>query len=319
MLITEKYRPRTFADIVPPQGLKEKFNKWKADGKLDCHLIFYGNAGTGKSSTAKAILNELDITDVMRVNGSDNTGVDDARQIIDWASIPSVEGQKVCLIEEFERMSDSAQDSLKFAFEEYSECCRFILTTNNVGKITDPIKSRCECYDFDLIDKASYAGKIVSVCKKEGLFADGNIEPEEQKSLVGIIEKCYPDFRSALNAVNSGIVITDGVKHLTGAALVSDSEMNAYFEPVLLALVEEDIDALMQAIYKIPPAFVFKAYRYMYNNLDLFGDKSKWGKFILTIQKYNYQNQVMVADSDINLAACLIELNQIGKDTGCDL
>ena len=48
MLITEKYRPRTFADIVPPQGLKEKFNKWKADGKLDCHLIFYGNAGTGK-------------------------------------------------------------------------------------------------------------------------------------------------------------------------------------------------------------------------------------------------------------------------------
>ena len=82
MLITEKYRPRTFADIVPPQGLKEKFNKWKADGKLDCHLIFYGNAGTGKSSTAKAILNELDITDVMRVNGSDNTGVDDARQII---------------------------------------------------------------------------------------------------------------------------------------------------------------------------------------------------------------------------------------------
>ena len=90
-------------------------------------------------------------------------------------------------------------------------------------------------------------------------------------------------------------------------------------EPVLLALIEEDIDALMQAIYKIPPAFVFKAYRYMYNNLDLFGDKSKWGKFILTIQKYNYQNQVMVADSDINLAACLIELNQIGKDTGCDL
>ena len=103
------------------------------------------------------------------------------------------------------------------------------------------------------------------------------------------------------------------------AALVSDAEMNAYFEPVLLALVEEDMNALMQAIYKIPPAFVFKAYRYMYTNLDLFGDKSKWGKFILTIQKYNYQNQAMVADSDINLAACLIELNQISKDTGCDL
>ena len=216
-------------------------------------------------------------------------------------------------------MSDSAQDSLKFAFEEYSECCRFILTTNNIGKITDPIKSRCECYDFDLIDKAAYTCKIVTVCQKEGLFAEGHIEPEEQKCLVDIIERCYPDFRSALNAVNSGIVVTDGVKHLTGAALVSDAEMNAYFEPVLLALVEEDIDALMQAIYKIPPAFVFKAYRYMYTNLDLFGDKSKWGKFILTIQKYNYQNQAMIADSDINLAACLIELNQISKDTGCDL
>lgn len=319
MLITEKYRPKTFADIVPPQGLKEKFAKWKESGKLDCHLIFYGNAGTGKSSTAKAILNELNIADVLRINGSDNTGVDDARQIIEWASIPSMDGQKVCVIEEFERMSDSAQDSLKYAFEEYSESCRFILTTNNVGKITDPIKSRCECYDFDLIDKAAYTGKIVSVCQKEGLFADGHIEPEEQNCLVGIIEKCYPDFRSALNSINSGIVVTDGVKHLTGAALVSDTEMNTYFEPALLALIDEDMDALMQAIFKIPPAFVFKAYRYMYNNLNLFGDKSKWGKFILTIQKYNYQNQAMVADSDINLAACLIELDRIAKDTGCDL
>lgn len=319
MLITEIYRPKSFSDIVPPQGLAEKFNKWKRDGVLDCHLIFYGTAGTGKSSTAKAILRELNITDTLIMNGSDNTSVDDARQIIDWASIPPLEGKKVCLIEEFERMSDSAQDSLKCALEEFSENCSFILTTNNVGKITDPIKSRCECYNFDLIDKAQYTSKIVSVCLKEGLFSDGSITPEEQKALGGIIEKCYPDFRSALNSVNSGIVIIDGIKHLTGAAIVSDQEMNNYFEPILIALIDEDLKALMDAITKIPPAFVFKAYRYMYNNLDLFGDKSKWDKFILTIQKYNYQNQVMVADSDINLAACLVELNQIGKESGCDL
>lgn len=319
MLITEKYRPNTFAEIVPPTGLAEKFNKWKQDGMLDCHLIFYGNAGTGKSSTAKAILNELNLTDVLRFNGSDNTGVDDARQIIEWASIPPETGKKVCVIEEFERMSESAQDSLKYAFEEYSESCSFILTTNNIGKITDPIKSRCECYNFDLIDKQAYTAKIVTVCQKEGLFTDQTTANTEVAVLSGIIEKCYPDFRAALNSINSGIAVIDGVKHLTGASLVSDEEMNDYFAPIIVAMEEEDMDGIMDGVKAIPQTFVYKAYRYLYSNLQYLGDKSKWGKFILIIQKYNYQNQVMVADSDINLAACLVELHLAAKDTGCDL
>ena len=143
-LFTEKYRPKTFDEIVPPDGLKDKFQKWKEEKRLDTNLIFYGKAGTGKSSTARAILKELDISDFQIINGSDETSVDAARELIDWAGMPSYdEKQKIVLIEEFERMSPNAQDSLKYAMEAYSYITLFILTTNNLNKITEPIQSRC--------------------------------------------------------------------------------------------------------------------------------------------------------------------------------
>lgn len=316
MLITEKYRPQTFAEIVPPNGLKEKFQKWKETGMLDSHLLFYGHAGTGKSSTAQAIIKELGITDLRIVNGSDDTSVDIAREIIDWSEFPALEKQKVVIFEEFERMSPNAQDSLKYALEANSKNTIFIFTTNNVKKITDPIRSRCEVYCFDNIDKQEYITKIFNVCVQEGMFPNGNFPSEEVLNTFGrIVQTNYPDFRAALNMINQHRVVIDGKPTLTATQNIDKSGLEKQLSNAVLIASQGEIPALQNAIIEIAQEDIGNCYKLLYNHLTwITEDKKKWRKILLAIQKYNVQHQTLVADSDMNLAACLVECSLIAQD-----
>lgn len=308
-IITEKYRPQTFDAIVPPKGLDIKFAKWKETNTIDSHLIFYGHAGTGKSTTAKAILRELDISDYKTLNGSDDTSVDTARELIEWASIPSAYGnQKICLIEEFERMSPSAQDSLKCVFEDKSNITIFILTTNNIKKITNPIISRCECFCFDNIDKNKYNERIAAVALSEGLFSSGDMSEDESRILTRIMDEHYPDFRGALNALNQNITIVDGKKTLFDGGNVDNSGLEDLVKEVLRCVKEEDVTAVQKAVFNIPKDNIGDCYRILYNHLDWITPvKEKWCVMLLTIQRYNIQHQTTVADQDMNFAACIVE------------
>lgn len=310
MLFTEKYRPKTFDAIVPPDGLKDKFQKWKEEKRLDTNLIFYGKAGTGKSSTARAILKELDISDFQIINGSDETSVDAARELIDWAGMPSYdEKQKIVLIEEFERMSPNAQDSLKYAMEAYSYITLFILTTNNLNKITEPIQSRCEKYCFDNINKDEYVVKLFQICVNEGLFENGQIQDQtELKIFQQIINDSYPDFRTGLNYINQHIKVIDGKKKLVGTSNLFDGVLTANTEELVGIANKLDIPALQTAINNIRQEEIGDIYKELYKNLHWFtSDETKWRKILLSIQKYNVQHQTLVADADMNLAACLVE------------
>lgn len=309
MQITEKYRPKTWDELVPPENLLEKINRWRINKQLDSHLIFYGHAGTGKSSTARIILRELGITDYIIRNGSDDTSVDDARSIIEWASQPSMTNQKVCLIEEFERMTPQAQDSLKYALEAYGDRTIFIFTTNNVKKITDPIQSRCEIYCFDDINKEKFTIKFFQVCSQEGLFANGQFTSQEEAVLFSnIIEKSYPDFRKAFNTLNKLIVDENGIKKLKGDI----SSINNSDESEILDVVNKvkngNIFESMVSLANMNSDSIEKAYRVLYTHLTWFtDDKDKWRKILLAIQKYNYQHQCLIADYDMNLDACITE------------
>lgn len=310
MLFTEKYRPKTFDEIVPPDGLKDKFIKWKTENRLDTNLIFYGSAGTGKSTTARAILKELNIDEFQIINGSDETSVEKARELIDWAAMPSVnETQKIILIEEFERMTPNAQDSLKYAMEAYSGITLFILTTNNLNKITDPIQSRCEKYCFDNIDKNEYIKKLFQICVLEGVFENGQISDQtELKIFQQIITDSYPDFRTGLNYINQHMKVIDGKKKLVGTSNLFDGELTANTEELVGLANQLNIPALQSAINNIRQEEIGNIYKELYKNLYWFtSDETKWRKILLSIQKYNVQHQTLVADADMNLAACLVE------------
>ena len=163
-LLTEKYRPKKIEDLVLiNKEFGEKLKQCKEKGSFDGHLLFYGPPGTGKSSSVNVILNELNISDYIIINGSDKTGIDDTRRIIEYASVPSIKGFKVAVFEEFERLSPQAQDSLKYVLEIYSEWCRFIFTTNNINKVTQPIISRCQVFPFNHLEVQDFMLKIVDI------------------------------------------------------------------------------------------------------------------------------------------------------------
>ena len=315
MLITEKYRPKYFDDIVPPEGLKSKFEKWKKENCLDTHLLFYGHAGTGKSSTAQAIIRELGISDIRVINGSDETSVDVARDVIEWSGFPALTGQKVVIFEEFERMTPQAQDSLKFALEANSKQTIFIFTTNNVKKITDPIRSRCEVYCFDNIDKKEYLTKLFNICVKEDIFPNGNIPSQEVMNTFGrIVNENYPDFRAALNMLNQHIVVVDGTKTLASTRNIDNSSLEAQLIEAVRKANEIDVTGVQSSVNAIEQEQIGNCYRLLYSNLIWFtNERDKWRKILLTIQRYNVQHQTLVADSDMNLAACLIECSLLAQ------
>ena len=126
-LLTEKYRPKKIEDLVLiNKEFGEKLQSWKEKGELSGHILLYGPAGTGKSSTVSVILNELNVSDYITINGSDKTGVDDTRKVIEYASVPPIEGCKIVVFEEFERLSQQAQDSLKYIYFHFQNLCFFL-------------------------------------------------------------------------------------------------------------------------------------------------------------------------------------------------
>ena len=174
--LTEKYRPKTFDELVfIDNTFKQNVRKWIDNKHLDTHLLLYGKPGTGKSSLVNVLLNELSIKDYMRINVSNNTSIDDMRKVIDYASVPPLnESFKLIILEEFERASKQAQDSLKYVLEKYSGWCVFIFTTNDISKVSDAIKSRCQMYHFNKVDMEGYVTRVITILGKEEIIFDRN-------------------------------------------------------------------------------------------------------------------------------------------------
>jgi replication factor C small subunit len=300
-LWVEKYRPHQVKDTVLPPSLQATFQKFVDDGSIP-NLLLSGRAGVGKTTIARAMLDELGC-DYIIINGSMHGNIDTLRtDILNFASTVSFSGgRKYVILDEADYLNpNSTQPALRNFMEEYSKNCGFILTCNFKNKLIDPLISRCSVVEFTIPkeDRPKLAVKfykrVQDILKKE------NVEFEPQ-AVAGVIEKHFPDWRRVLNElqryaatgkIDVGILANlqeDSFKQLTGFL------KNKEFSNVRKWVGENaDIDT---------STFFRKFYDSSYELMD----SPSVAQLVLILSKYQYQ-AAFVVDHEINLAACLTEI-----------
>lgn len=300
-LLTEKYRPQTIDDMVFINDEYEtKFRQWVKNKSLDSHILLYGLPGTGKSSSINVLLNEFGLKDYIRLNISDKTSIDDMRKVIDYASVsPMFSEFKIVILEEFERASKQAQCSLKYVMEQYSNWCRFIITTNDISKIDSAIVSRCQLYQFNTLKFDEFVTRIVTILTQERItFNDTN-------DIVKYVNTYYPDLRACINAIaqntDNGIL----------KPMIDVNYSNDKFSKIINEFQTLDTISLQKLISEsIPAEETTLFYQFMYNHLEMITKtQSLWDDIVVLIAEYLYKNET-VAFTDMNLVACLIEIKR---------
>ena len=300
-LWVEKFRPHTIADTVLPPNLQATFQQFVDDKNIP-NLLLTGRAGVGKTTVARAMLDQLG-ADYIIINGSMHGNIDTLRtDILNFASTVSFSGgRKYVILDEADYLNpNSTQPALRNFMEEYSRNCGFILTCNFKNKLIDPLISRCSVIEFAIPkeDKPKLAmrfyKRVVEILKKENVEA-------EPKAVAGVIEKHFPDWRRVLNElqrysatgkIDVGILTNlqeDSFKQLVGFL------KNKEFSNVRKWVGENsDIDTTT-------------FFRKFYDQASDLMDSPSVAQLVLILAKYQYQS-AFVADHEINIAACMTEV-----------
>lgn len=301
--LTEKYRPQSFNDLVfVDDSFKKNVRKWIDQKHLDTHLLLYGKPGTGKSSLINVLLKELNIKDFMRINVSNSTSIDDMRKVIDYASVPPLnESFKLVILEEFERASKQAQDSLKYILEHFASWCVFIFTTNDISKVSDAIQSRCQMFHFNKVDIQGFIKRMVNILTNEGIHFTTDI-------LGKYVQVYYPDLRACINALTQHI--NDNVLEALGSENYSVDKFSSIIQSFKTDTIYNTKKMIVENI-SVEDYTIF--YQFLYNHLEMITtNQSLWDDIILKISEYLYKHET-IAFPDINLMACLIEIKSILK------
>jgi len=296
-LWTEHYRPRVLKDYVGNEHLKTKVADYLESGDVP-HLLFYGKAGTGKTTLAKLIVNSIDCDHII-INASDENNVDTVRtKVKGFASTIGFRNSKIVILDEFDYMTPNAQAILRNLMETFSKHCRFILTCNYVEKVIDPIQSRCQTFQIVPPTKKDVAVQISQILGKENVKF-------ELKDLVPIIDASYPDIRKIINTcqLNSskGILKVDVSNILSSDIKIkvvdllkgNDDKRNKYMK-------------IRQAVADSRIQDFSELYGYLYEKIDEYaGDNTS--NVILTLSEGQYKDS-MVVDKEITFMATIIQI-----------
>jgi DNA polymerase III delta prime subunit len=303
-LWVEKYRPKTIEDCILSKDIKETFSQFLKQKEIP-NLLLSGTAGTGKTTVARALCEELG-ADYIIINGSDEgRQIDTLRnKIKNFASTVSLTedaNHKVVIIDEADYMNaDSVQPALRNFIETFYNNCRFIFTCNYKNKIIPALHSRCTVIDFAIKNGQKVLTAKAFMERMAGLLKDENIE-FDKKVLAELIQKYYPDFRRTINELQRYSVrgkIDSGI-------LFSLSEANT--KELVKTLKDKKFNDMrkwvVQNIDKEPASLFRGIYDSMYDSLD----SKSVPQAILIIAGYQYK-AAFVADHEINMVACLTEI-----------
>jgi DNA polymerase III delta prime subunit len=299
VLWVEKYRPSKVQDCILPELVKTTFQEYVNKKEIP-NLLLSGGAGVGKTTIAKALCEEVGC-DYIVINGSDENGVDTIRiKIKNYASSVSLMGgRKVIILDEADYLTPNAQAILRASIEEFASNCSFIFTCNFKNRIIDPIHSRCTVIDFRVNgQKAKLAAQFFK--RVEWILGEENITYDKEV-VAAVITKHFPDNRRILNELQRYAVSGTIDKGILAA--VSDIQLNELTK----ALKEKDFASCRKWVTNNLDNDPARIFRKLYDGLYELLKPDTVPALVLILAKYQYQ-VAFVADSEINLIACLTEI-----------
>ncbi len=301
-----KYRPQTLDDYVwkNPQ-LRQDIENWVSNPTALRNLVLAGPYGTGKTSLALMMqdLLGLDSGDFLFINASLNRGIDMIRQdIVSHCENAGWGGIKVVVLDEAERLTESAQESLKGVMDTYGEYTRFIFTTNRLSRISGGLKSRSRIVIVDQIDELAFSNRIVQIAQSEGVF-DEDSSMEEVEAIQGIIDKTYPDMRKAIELLQDSV-------HDGKVCSPSDEEsMSAGWVDFIVDTLTGNgtLDGTRQYLAGIRTEEMEDIYRFLYEHVEEYCNDPHMA--VVTVAEY-LDRHSRSTFPDITLAALLIKLQE---------
>lgn len=299
-LWTELYRPRTVADYVfRDANQRTQVEGWISSGAMP-HLLFSGAPGTGKTTLAKVLLNELDVNDmdILEINASNENNVDTIRnKITNFASTMPFGDLKYVLLDEADYITPNGQAALRGVMEMYHNSCRFILTCNYPQRVIPALHSRCQGFHIEKLDITEFTARIATICVNEGVEVD-------LETLDTYVQGTYPDLRKCINLVQQNVV--DGALQ---APQAGDSNTSDWMLTAIEKFKGGDYKSAREMIVsQARPEEYDEVYKFMYRNLELWGSTQAQQDQAIVIIRDGMAKSSLCADPEINLAATLIEL-----------
>ena len=300
-LWVEQYRPRDIESCVLPKTLKSSLQSF-VDKETLPNLILSGGPGVGKTTAARAMLEQIGST-YMFINGSEESGIDVLRtKIKNFASTVSLEGgKKYLILDEADYLNpQSTQPALRGFIEEFHKNCGFILTCNYKNRIIPALQSRCSVIDF-VIPNAEKAKLAQQFFKRVMEILNENEIKFNKKVVAELINNHFPDWRKVLNElqrysvsgeIDAGILVNLGDKNIKDLMAMMKKKEFTNVRKWIVDNLDNDSDKLFRSIY---------------DNLYEFVDPSSIPHVVVALGEYQYK-AAFVADLEINMMACLTEI-----------
>ena len=301
-LWVEKYRPSTVDGYVfRDDHQRNQINTWIRDKSIP-HLLLSGSAGIGKTTLAKILIHEIGIEDydVLEINASRTNSVDDVRdKITNFVQMIPFGPFKVVLLDEADYLSPNAQAALRGVMEEYHATARFILTCNYPNRIIPAIHSRCQSFHVERTDMEQFISRVEKILTKENITFD-------LESLANYVSVTYPDLRKCINMVQQNI--NEGVLQAPNKGDAGEADWK--FDMIQLFNAGKITEARKMLCGKLRAEEMEEVYRWLYDNLNIFGSDDNQDKAIIII-KSGLVDHTVCADPEINLAATLVRLSKL--------
>ncbi len=295
-LWVEKYRPTSLDNYIGNDHLKSKVSVYLESGDIP-HLLLFGRAGTGKTTLAKLLVNNIDC-DYLYINASDENSVDVVREKVkNFASTLGFKDMKVIILDECDYITPNAQAALRNLMETFSKNCRFILTCNYVERIIDPIQSRCQSFQIIPPDRKQVAQHLANILDNENVQYD-------VKNVATIVNGGYPDIRRVINGAQRQVV--------NGELMIDENTIvqNDYKLQVLDILKTQDkknaFKNIRQLLADSKVTDFSDLFRLMFDTVDDWG-QGHIAECILILSKYQ-QSDAVVVDKEINIMAMFVEI-----------